>query len=125
MKLPWVSRSESMAWEDCARNAVNDRDALQRKYDALLADHLAYLRPTATVSTSTLNGKTLPGPVAVPVSQPVKRDAVLALAFERAGRDAGLRRHLAAYVLKERQAGTDDETIADKLTHWTDPEDEE
>lgn len=85
---------------------------LQEKYDALLRDHLAYLRPAKTEST------------ARSALAPKERDALMVLAAERGGRDAGLRRHLMAYVQHERAAGTPDETIADKLTAWDDPEDE-
>lgn len=103
--LPWVSRA---AYD----LVLADRAALQAKYDALLVDHLAYLRPTATMSTAK---------VPIPAKE---RDNLMALAAERGGRDAGLRRHLIAYVEKERASGATDETIADRLTHWNDPEDD-
>lgn len=94
---------------DRARNALA---TLQEKYDALLTDHLAYLNTDSTSAA----GRTLPA---------AKQDALLVLAAERGGRDPALRRMLASYVRKQRLAGVDDETIADELTHWVDPEDEE
>ena len=109
MKLPVVSR---LAFD----MAEVQRDHWQAKYEALLADHLAYLRPTATTTTAAVPKGALP-------QRP--KDTLMALAAERGGRDAGLRRHLMAYVEKARANEIDDETIANKLTHWDDPEDEE
>lgn len=52
-------------------------------------------------------------------------DTLVRLAASRSGSDPLLRRQLLTYVAAERGKGVDPETIADRLTNWTDPEDEE
>jgi hypothetical protein len=63
-----------------------------------------------------------PAPKVLP--DPIDRapDALMKLATEAGGRDAALRRHLVSHVLSQRKANVDDETIADELTRWTDPD---
>jgi hypothetical protein len=113
MKLPWVSEWRLLAAEAERDRALSSLADMTAKYDRLLLDHLAYLRPVPVV--------TLPK-AALPTKE---KDALLVLAAERGGRDAGLRRALSAYVQKQRAAGVDDERIADEITHWRDPEDED